>query len=107
MLPYDGASRYDGGTSAHGPPPGRGTGRDKKTPAVGRCPDLSAAVFISTFVPAFVPIWIRRKSLFYFALYWAHLDSNQEPKDYESSALTVELWAPRAHSTSGQPARRG
>ena len=25
--------------------------------------------------------------------WWAHKDSNLEPKDYESSALTVELWA--------------
>ena len=25
--------------------------------------------------------------------WWAHLDSNQEPWDYESPALTVELWA--------------
>src|SRR5690606_41261213 len=24
---------------------------------------------------------------------WAHQDSNLEPKDYESSALTIELWA--------------
>lgn len=28
--------------------------------------------------------------------WWAHQDSNLEPKDYESSALTVELWARRA-----------
>jgi hypothetical protein len=27
------------------------------------------------------------------SLWWAHLDSNQEPTDYESAALTVELWA--------------
>ena len=27
------------------------------------------------------------------ACWWAHLDSNQEPTDYESAALTVELWA--------------
>ena len=24
-------------------------------------------------------------------IWWAHQDSNLEPKDYESSALTVEL----------------
>lgn len=24
-------------------------------------------------------------------MWWAHQDSNLEPKDYESSALTVEL----------------
>ena len=24
---------------------------------------------------------------------WAHLDSNQEPTNYEFVALTVELWA--------------
>ena len=24
-------------------------------------------------------------------LWWAHEDSNLEPKDYESSALTIEL----------------
>ena len=26
-------------------------------------------------------------------MWWAHQDSNLEPKDYESSALTIELWA--------------
>ncbi|SRR5579884_2630980 len=26
---------------------------------------------------------------------WAHRDSNPEPRDYESLALTVELWARR------------
>ena len=26
-------------------------------------------------------------------LKWAHRDSNPEPTDYESAALTVELWA--------------
>ena len=26
-------------------------------------------------------------------LTWAHRDSNPEPTDYESAALTVELWA--------------
>ena len=31
--------------------------------------------------------------------WWAHQDSNLEPKDYESSALTIELWA-RAGSGS-------
>ncbi len=25
--------------------------------------------------------------------WWAHTDSNREPRDYESPALTVELWA--------------
>ena len=25
--------------------------------------------------------------------WWAHLDSNQGPTDYESAALTAELWA--------------
>jgi hypothetical protein len=29
------------------------------------------------------------------AEWWAHQDSNLEPKDYESSALTIELWARR------------
>ncbi len=36
----------------------------------------------------------RRKSA-YSMLWWARLDSNQEPTDYESAALTVELRAPR------------
>jgi hypothetical protein len=31
--------------------------------------------------------------------WWAHLDSNQEPTDYESAALTVELWAPVPYLT--------
>ena len=26
-------------------------------------------------------------------VWWAHQDSNLEPTDYESAALTVELWA--------------
>jgi hypothetical protein len=26
--------------------------------------------------------------------WWAHQDSNLEPKRYEHSALTIELWAP-------------
>ena len=28
--------------------------------------------------------------------WWAHLGSNQGPSDYESAALTAELWARRA-----------
>jgi hypothetical protein len=28
--------------------------------------------------------------------WWAHQDLNLEPTDYESAALTVELWAPYA-----------
>ena len=32
-----------------------------------------------------------RKSLLHGK--WAHRDSNPEPTDYESAALTVELWA--------------
>ena len=35
--------------------------------------------------------------------WWAHLDSNQEPWDYESPALTVELWA----QTTGHPRLTG
>src|ERR1700716_31139 len=27
------------------------------------------------------------------SFWWAHQDSNLEPTDYESAALTVELWA--------------
>jgi hypothetical protein len=30
------------------------------------------------------------------ALWWAHQDLNLEPTDYESAALTVELWAHRS-----------
>ena len=30
---------------------------------------------------------------------WALLDSNQGPVGYEPTALSVELWAPRAHNT--------
>gem|GEM_PF-4272416 len=33
----------------------------------------------------------RRKTGFFRE--WAHRDSNPEPTDYESAALTVELWA--------------
>ena len=34
-----------------------------------------------------------------FANWWAHKDSNLEPTDYESAALTVELWAPVYNSS--------
>ena len=30
---------------------------------------------------------------------WAHRDSNPEPTDYESAALTVELWAQKSRET--------
>ena len=36
-------------------------------------------------------VWVRNSRL--EALWWARLDSNQEPTDYESAALTVELRA--------------
>ena len=32
-------------------------------------------------------------------LWWAHQDLNLEPTDYESAALTVELWAREADSS--------
>ena len=31
---------------------------------------------------------------------WVHLDLNQEPRDYESPALTVELWTRVFHLVS-------
>jgi hypothetical protein len=31
--------------------------------------------------------------------WWAHQDLNLEPTDYESAALTVELWARRSTKT--------
>ena len=31
-------------------------------------------------------------------LWWAHQDLNLEPTDYESAALTVELWAREGQS---------
>tara|TARA_B100000900_G_scaffold411412_1_gene431057 strand:- start:1340 stop:1468 length:129 start_codon:yes stop_codon:yes gene_type:complete len=31
---------------------------------------------------------------------WAHRDSNPEPTDYESAALTVELWAQNLNKLS-------
>ena len=37
-------------------------------------------------------------------MWWAHQDSNLEPKDYESSALTIELWA-RAGGSVEEPPR--
>lgn len=33
--------------------------------------------------------------------WWGHLDSNQEPTDYESAALTVELWPQLIRISSG------
>src|SRR6266403_6312458 len=37
--------------------------------------------------------------------WWARLDSNQEPTDYESAALTVELRAPRISYLTHSPQR--
>src|ERR1700674_2236840 len=37
--------------------------------------------------------------------WWARLDSNQEPTDYESAALTVELRAPRFSYLTHSPQR--
>ena len=40
--------------------------------------------------------------------WWAHQDLNLEPTDYESAALTVELWAREVQSIRGQgPGARG
>ncbi len=39
-------------------------------------------------------------------IWWAHQDLNLEPTDYESAALTVELWARElnlAHSQAYDP----
>src|SRR6202521_1153230 len=38
-------------------------------------------------------------------VWWARLDSNQEPTDYESAALTVELRAPRFSYLTHSPQR--
>jgi hypothetical protein len=35
----------------------------------------------------------REKFVDLIGFRWAHQDSNLEPTDYESAALTVELWA--------------
>ncbi len=39
------------------------------------------------------PRFSRESGFRWVLRWWAHLDSNQEPWDYESPALTVELWA--------------
>jgi hypothetical protein len=40
--------------------------------------------------------------------WWAHQDSNLEPRDYESPALTIELWARAGGVDGGQlPVCRG
>src|SRR5207342_630834 len=44
---------------------------------------------------------------FLHSLWWAHQDSNLEPKDYESSALTIELWALRSPNTEPDAALTG
>ena len=36
-------------------------------------------------------VWIAQKAPANECKIWAHQDSNLEPKDYESSALTIEL----------------
>ena len=33
-------------------------------------------------------------------VWWAHQDLNLEPTDYESAALTVELWAREVQSST-------
>ena len=38
---------------------------------------------------------------------WAHRDSNPEPRDYESPALTIELWARGAHDTRASAGGKG
>ena len=43
-------------------------------------------------------IIISYKLDFYLDM-WAHRDSNPEPTDYESAALTVELWALKTRET--------
>ena len=40
---------------------------------------------------------MRREKCKLYGGWWARLDSNQEPTDYESAALTVELRAPAFH----------
>src|ERR1700686_5806596 len=35
----------------------------------------------------------------YWLAWWAHQDLNLEPTDYESAALTVELWARKTQSS--------
>jgi hypothetical protein len=39
--------------------------------------------------------------------WWAHQDLNLEPTDYESAALTVELWARKAQSSTEQTSYLG
>ena len=35
--------------------------------------------------------WFREHGHLWTVVWWAHQDSNLEPRDYESPALTVEL----------------
>ena len=44
--------------------------------------------------------WIFRKC-YPLNFIWAHQDSNLEPIDYESTALPIELWAPKRSRIDG------
>lgn len=64
--------------------------------------DWFVAIHAERTSPATCQVWLRLASRLNHAVaialialtahgWWAHQDSNLEPKDYESSALTVEL----------------
>ena len=66
------------------------------------CPEKLLAIHLSCRQPVNQPLpppafHLRRKR-------WVHLDLNQEPRDYESPALTVELWT-RRRDLSSTPRR--
>ena len=52
------------------------------------------------------PVPILTQSVF-GCKWWAHKDLNLEPTDYESAALTVELWAREAGSSISRAEDRG
>lgn len=62
-------------------------GRERKREPAGEIPSHARDLI----TPAFGREW------------WAHQDLNLEPTDYESAALTVELWARETQSSTIRP----
>ena len=56
----------------------KSTRDDSARPDVTKCHEIGVG---GVREPMFIGVW------------WAHQDLNLEPTDYESAALTVELWA--------------
>ena len=70
----------------------KSTRDDSARPDVTKCHEIGVG---GVREPMFIGVW------------WAHQDLNLEPTDYESAALTVELWAREADSSISRAGARG